>query len=125
VPGAGRVSRKEACSASLILAVIVAVFLYFAGVFTPAVEMEIATISQVYPYQALTQLNASGYVVAQRKAAVATKTTSRLEWLGVEEGNRVRKNEVIARLEGEDVAAARQQAGANLKVAEANLRGEG
>ena len=122
VPAAGRVSRKKLVfRLSLILAVIVAVFLYFAGVFTPAVEVEIATISQVYPYQALTLLNASGYVVAQRKAAVATKTTSRLEWLGVEEGSRVRKDEVIARLEGEDVAAARQQAQANLKVAEANL----
>jgi RND family efflux transporter MFP subunit len=106
---------------SLVFAVIVAVFMYFTGIFTPAVEVEIATISQVYPYQALTLLNASGYVVAQRKAAVAAKTTSSLEWLGVEEGSRVRKGEVIARLEGKDVVAARQQAAANLKVAAANL----
>jgi HlyD family secretion protein len=31
-------------------------------------------------------LNATGYVVAQRKAAIASKATGRLEWLGVAEG---------------------------------------
>jgi RND family efflux transporter MFP subunit len=69
----------------------------------------------------VTALNATGYVVAQRKAAVASKATGRLEWLGVMEGSRVRKGEVIARLESRDVAAAREQAAANVTVAEANL----
>lgn len=104
-----------------VLAVIVAAYLFFSGKLTPAIDVEVATVSEAYPYQAYTLLNASGYVVAQRKAAVAAKTTSSLEWLGVEEGSRVRKGEVIARLEGKDVAAARLQASANLKVSEANL----
>jgi RND family efflux transporter MFP subunit len=104
-----------------VLAVIVAAYLFFSGKLTPAVEVKVATVSEVYPYQAYTLLNASGYVVAQRKAAVAAKTTSSLEWLGVEEGNRVRKGEIIARLEGKDVSAARIQAAANLNVSEANL----
>jgi RND family efflux transporter MFP subunit len=106
---------------ALVLAVIVAAYLFFTGKLTPAVEVEVATVSEVYPYQAYTLLNASGYVVAQRKAAVAAKTTSSLVWLGVEEGSRVRKGEVIARLEGKDVSAARRQAAANLKVSEASL----
>ena len=59
----------------------------------------------------ITVLNATGYVVAQRKAAVASKATGRLEWLGVQEGSRVKKGEVIARLESQDVAATRDQAG--------------
>ena len=84
------------------------------GVFTPKVEVETATVSQLYPSQSFTLLNASGYVVAQRKAAVASKTTGRLEWLGVEEGNRVRTGEIIARLENLDTKAARDQATANL-----------
>ena len=41
-------------------------------------------------YQAATQLNAAGYVVAQRKASVASKATGRLEWLGVAEGSKVK-----------------------------------
>ena len=79
--------------------VLLLVALAMKGVFTPKVEVETATVSQLYPSQAFTLLNASGYVVAQRKAAVASKTTGRLEWLGVEEGNRVRTGEIIARLE--------------------------
>lgn len=89
--------------------------LYAGGLFSPAMEVELATVSQVYPSQGLTLLNASGYVVAQRKAAVASKVTGRLEWLGVEEGNPVKAGEVIARLENRDAQAARNQAEAELQ----------
>jgi HlyD family secretion protein len=85
-----------------------------------SVTVETATVTSAYPSQAVTALNATGYVVAQRKAAVASKATGRLEWLGVMEGSRVKKDEVIARLESRDVAAAREQAAANVTVTEAN-----
>lgn len=100
------------------LAIFALVFFFF---LRPAVEVRAATISLAYPSQALTLLNASGYVAAQRKAAVAAKTTGRLVWIGVEEGNRVKEGEVIARLENEDVRAASEQAEANLKVAQRQL----
>jgi RND family efflux transporter MFP subunit len=102
----------------LAIAALVAVaagVLYFEGVFTPAVSIEAATVSLVYPYQGFTVLNASGYVVAQRKAAVASKVTGRLVSLAVEEGSRVKEGQVIARLENDDVTAFRNQAEANLK----------
>lgn len=66
-------------------------------------------------------LNASGYVVAQRKAAVASKGTGRLVFLGVVEGDQVKKDQVIARLEDNDIKAQLDQAKANLKLAEADL----
>jgi RND family efflux transporter MFP subunit len=83
--------------------------------------VEVVTVSQVYPSQAFTLLNASGYVVAQRKASVSSKITSRLVSLMAEEGNLVKKGAVIARLEGEDMLAVRDQAAANLNVARSNL----
>lgn len=86
-----------------------------------AIPVEIAVVNQAYPSQAHTQLNATGYVVAQRKAAVASKATGRLEWLGVREGSIVREGEVLARLENKDVTAALQQAQANVNLAQANL----
>ena len=57
-------------------------------------------------------LTASGYVVARRKAVVSAKIQGRLAELRVEEGSRVRENEVIARLESADYEAqvARAQA---------------
>ncbi|WP_243312524.1 efflux RND transporter periplasmic adaptor subunit [Fundidesulfovibrio agrisoli] len=80
-------------------------------------QVETVQAVLVHPTRALTLVNATGYVVADRKAAVASKITSRLVWLGVEEGSRVRKGDVIARLEGEDVAAALKQAEADLAAA--------
>lgn len=83
--------------------------------------VETATVSQAYPSQAYTLLNATGYVVAQRKAAVASKATGRLEWLGVREGSQVKAGEVLARLESNDVTAQMRQAEAQVRVAQANL----
>jgi RND family efflux transporter MFP subunit len=100
-------------------AVIVAAIVLLAS--RSAVEVETAVVARVFPSQTFTLLNASGYVVAQRKAAVASKATGRLEWLGVEEGSRVKAGSVIARLENKDVLAATDQAVANLNVAAAEL----
>jgi len=107
--------------ALLVLAVAGAALLLYRRIAGAAVEVQQTSVALVYPYQAVTVLNATGYVVAQRKASVASKATGRLEWLGVQEGSRVRRDEVIARLESEDVAAARDQAAANVRVARANV----
>lgn len=85
------------------------------------VEVETVTVGEAWPYQGVTLLNATGYVVAQRKAAVGSKATGRLEWLGVREGSVVKAGELIARLEQRDVAAQLQQAEANVGVARANI----
>jgi RND family efflux transporter MFP subunit len=66
-------------------------------------------------------LTASGYVVAQRQAAVSSKATGRLVFLGVEEGDRVKEGEILARVESEDVEAELSIARANLDVARGAL----
>ena len=86
------------------------------------VEVESATVTTAYPSQSFTLLNATGYVVAQRKAAVASKATGRVEWLGVTEGSRVKKGEIVARLENADVTATMEEAAANVALAKANLQ---
>ncbi|MGE5794668.1 MAG: efflux RND transporter periplasmic adaptor subunit [Bacteroidota bacterium] len=118
-PPARRRRRLWPWLAGAALAVALAV-LGFTG-FGTAQTVETAPVTTAYPSQAVTLLNATGYVVAQRKASVASKATGRLEWLGVMEGSRVKKDEVIARLESRDVSAQREQAAANVKVAAANI----
>jgi RND family efflux transporter MFP subunit len=86
-----------------------------------AVSIETTTVSQVYPTQSFTRLNASGYVVAQRKAAVASKITGRLEWIGVQEGDRVTAGQIIARLENRDLESGIRQAEAGVQNARASL----
>lgn len=119
-PRPARRHKRLLWGAALVMGMVAGTVLYRLA-FTPAVQVEVGTVSQVYPSQTFTLLNASGYVVAQRKAAVAAKTTGRLEWLGVEEGSRVRQGEVLARLESQDAAAARDQADANLASARSGL----
>ncbi len=104
-----------------VISIIVLGFLYAKGFFTPSVQVKVATVTQVYPSQAFTVLNASGYVVAQRRSALASKVTGRLIWLGVEEGSPVKKNQVVARLESQDVSATKDQAAANVNVARFNI----
>ena len=99
------------------------IVLFLSGVLSPAVKVQEASVAQIYPSQTFTILNASGYVVAQRKAAIASKVTGRIIELNVEEGSRVKKGTVIARLESDDVMATRDQAVANMKAARANLEG--
>lgn len=50
-------------------------------------------------------LTATGYIVADRKAAVSPKISGRLEYLGVDTGSRVKPGEIIARLEHRDLDA--------------------
>ena len=104
--------------AAVIVALAVA---YLVHSMNAPLAVEPATVSSAYPSLSFVQLNATGYVVAQRKAAVASKATGRLEWLGVREGSRVRRGEIIARLENRDVTAAMDQAAASIRLAQANL----
>lgn len=83
--------------------------------------VELGTAMLTTSAQENSLLAASGYIVAQRKAAVASKGTGRLEYLGVIEGDRVKQGQVIGRLESSDVEAALGQAKANLSVSRAGL----
>lgn len=66
-------------------------------------------------------LTASGYVVAQRQAAVSSKATGRLVFLGVEEGDRVKEGDLLGRVESEDVEAELARARAQQDVASGAL----
>jgi RND family efflux transporter MFP subunit len=115
---------KRAKARPWIIGVVIVLLAFgmYSYVINPTVEVEVATVSLLYPSQTFTLLNASGYVVAQRKASVSSKATGRLEWLGVEEGSTVKKNDVLARLEDRDVAASRDQAAANVENTRAALQ---
>ncbi len=106
---------------AVVLAALVDAYLAFSGFWSSGIPVEVGKVQRAYPSQAFTLLNATGYVVPQTKADVASKGTGRLEWMEVREGSEVKKGEIIARLESQDVVAARQQAAANLGVAKAAL----
>ena len=86
-----------------------------------AVSVKVVRVSSTFPAQVHTLFNATGYVVPQRKADVASKATGRLESLHVEEGSRVKAGQVLARLENRDLLASRNRAAANVDVARAQV----
>jgi RND family efflux transporter MFP subunit len=105
-----------------LLIVIVLATLWVQSVVAPAVDVRLTSASWTSPSQSNAVLNASGYVVAQRKASVASKGTGRLMALYAVEGDKVKKDQIIARLEDSDVRAQLAQARANLRLNEADLK---
>jgi RND family efflux transporter MFP subunit len=116
-PGNEARQRRKIIWAAGIVILLGAGYLLLQGNFASARDVELATASLTFPSQANAVLTANGYVVAQQKAAVASKATGRLVYLGVEEGDHVTRGEVIARLEDQDVVAALEKARADLRVA--------
>ena len=105
----------------ILIVVLAAGFFLLRSRLATGAEVETVNAAFTNPSQVNAVLTASGYVVAQQKAAVASKGTGRLVYLGVEEGDRVRKGQVIARLEDEDVVAALAKSRADYEVAKADL----
>ena len=120
LPAKSKAKRKIVIAVAVAL-VLAAAIMLLKDVFNPGVEVQLATAALTSPSQSNAVLTASGYVVARRKAAVASKGTGRLVFLGVEEGDKVKMGQVIARLEDSDVIAARDRARENLRLAEADL----
>src|SRR6266513_1721683 len=97
------------------IVVLAAVLSISGGALGSALPVHLTPATMVSPIRSGAVLVASGYVVAQRKAAVASKGTGRLVYLGVREGH------VIARIEDADIKAQLAQAQANVQVSRAEL----
>lgn len=113
--------NRRLLSWTIALILLGALFFIWREKFASQVEVQPATAGMTSPAQAQAVLTASGYVVARTKAAVASKGTGQLVYLGVQEGDTVKKGQVIARLEDRDVVAALNRAKENLRMAEADL----
>jgi RND family efflux transporter MFP subunit len=66
-------------------------------------------------------LDATGYVVARRMATVSAKVAGRLAELNVEEGQKIEKGVVVAKLDNSNYAAALRQAQARARLARVAL----
>ena len=66
-------------------------------------------------------LDASGYIVARRRATVSSKVTGKVVEVHLEEGQRVEAGDIIARLDDSNWKAALAQSNAQLQQAQANL----
>jgi HlyD family secretion protein len=67
-------------------------------------------------------LVATGYVVAHHKVQVGSKIAGRVAWIGVEKGNRVKRDQVVVRLEDREYRAQFDQAKSSYDAAKAHLQ---
>lgn len=119
-----RKKKKTIINIIIFLFVIAAVYGVYKLVFKDAVKVSVVTVNFTYPSSSSSLLTASGYIVPQRKASIASKGTGRLVYLGVEEGDKVKKGQIIALLESDDVNARLNQAMAQSDIAKAQLNQE-
>src|SRR5580658_507993 len=68
-----------------------------------------------------TVLTAAGYIVAHHTSNWSAKVTGRLEWIGLEKGDRVKEGQVLVRLEDQEFRASYEQAKGALDNARAYL----
>lgn len=104
-------------AAVVVAVVLVGAFFMFKEDITPATSVKVATATVLTGTDAQATLVATGYVVAQRKAEVASKGTGRLEYLAFEEGDSVLAGQVIAELDNDDIEAQLDLAQAQLELA--------
>lgn len=114
--------RKKIFIAGGVILALIILFFLLRTLVKPSIEVKITTAVLQKPGQTTASLNANGYVVAQRKAAIASKGTGRLVYLGVVEGDQVKSGQIIGRLENDDITAQIEEAKANLKLYQADLK---
>lgn len=107
---------------------IVAIIIAAAGYFllksfsSSALEVKMTTVVKQTPGRSSAVLTASGYIVAQRKASVSSKGTGILVYLGVVEGDKVKKGQIIARLDDRDIVAQLDEAKSSLQLYKAQMK---
>jgi RND family efflux transporter MFP subunit len=109
--------RSIAIALVIVVALVIGYFTLSKSI-TPALKVKLATATMITGSDAAANLVATGYVVAQRKAEVASKGTGRLKELNFDEGDTVNAGQVIAVLDNDDIRAALDQAKAGLHQAE-------
>jgi RND family efflux transporter MFP subunit len=104
------------------VAIIVVLYFIFRSFSDSAVEVKLTTVVKQSPAKSNAVLTASGYIVAQREASVSSKGTGVLEYLGVVEGDKVKRGQIIARLDNRDIVAQLDEAKSNLQLYKAQLK---
>ena len=104
-----------------LLVVLAAGFFLLRGYLDP-IEVEVAVAQRLDPGAPAPVLTAGGYIIPHRKVELAPKITGRVEWVGVEKGDRVERGQVVLRIEQREFLVAVDRAEAALLGARARLK---
>ena len=105
----------------ILTGLIVAGYGFYRSIHSGVTDIKTGSVILLYPAQVYTQLTATGYVVPQTRADVASKATGRLEKIEVAEGQYVKKGQILARIENNDIKASLNRSEADLETAKTTL----
>jgi HlyD family secretion protein len=112
--------------ATLLVVLVVLILVALAAVLFLRKPAEAANVEVVHPRVETSAqsavLNATGYVVAHHKIQVGSKIAGRVAWIGVEKGDRVKRDQVVVRLEDREYRAQFDQAKSAHEGAQAHLQ---
>jgi HlyD family secretion protein len=109
------------CIAIIVVLGLIAVAYRVLASDTPLVEVVRASAETTGNDVGGTVLTATGYIVAHHTINVNSKVTGRLEWIGVEKGDKVKEGQVLVRLENQEFRASYEQAKGAVENAKAYL----
>src|SRR5271170_163747 len=95
------------------------------GIMTRATEVDVVRVrvatSGDPAQEGSVILNATGYIVAAHRIELASKVVGKVNWIGVDKGDRVTQDQILVRLEDDEYQAQLQQAQGNLANLQAHL----
>ena len=111
-------SKRSIAGVAALIVVVAIVFLMRSR--SSAIEVDVAAVEQVASLQSF--VTASGEIVAARYADIGSAVMGRLVELPVKEGDRVRRGQVVARIDPVQAASGADAAEASLGALEADAR---
>lgn len=105
----------------VLLALVAGGFALMRGSGVPVRTVTARALPSDGPQAGASLLDASGYVVARRKATVSAKITGKVIEVFIEEGRYVKEGEIVARLDDTNIRAGYDQARAQRALSEASL----
>ena len=100
---------------------LVAAYLLTGGFGQAGTQVKTTKVMRVNSSEASSVLTASGYIVARSKAEISPKAVGRISWIKLEEGQRVQKGELIAKLESAELFAQKKQIEVSIQQSKRDL----
>jgi HlyD family secretion protein len=120
---AGKIYRSIATALGVLVAIAGAGYALYVRAFDRPLSVETVVVTSRQANHAGVLLTGSGYVVTRHKyITVGTKILGQIVEEPIEEGQKVRKGELLARIDDRDYQAQLRQAAADRELAEANVR---